>query len=231
MHVFFFVHEDVGISCVACPHLRTIALACPAIFGHVPWLSAIEAVAPEGTNCGRCSCHIHHIDLSLVSPILISGLSASPNVHRYWDIVHPLQSIGGVILGSIGVIGRLCQVSLEEWSLGSILTKGVLKMSLGSEPRISLVVSCMNGFNQQRCFSHVYCTLFNFLVGTRNRCAQHFSQYPGVQAINEHTDSFFIANCIACESTQIFKLACIGVDVWESHLVCIEFLMCLLLAL
>ena len=60
---------------------------------------------------------------------------------------------------------------------------------------------------------------------------QYFSQYPGVQSVNEHTDGFFIADCIARKLTQIFKLACIGVDVWEGHFVCIELLARLLLAL
>ena len=144
-HVLLFIHDDIGIAHVC---LGRVIFLCSTIFGHMSWLATIIATAPEWTDCRCCSPSFCHIGLASSSPVWILTSLASSNVHWYWNIVHPPWCIGGVILRSIRIIGRLSRVLLEEWTLGSILAKGVLEIPLVGEPRVTLVALCTDGFNK-----------------------------------------------------------------------------------
>ena len=116
-----------------------------AVFGHVSRFATVVAGASKLTK--SCCSGVPGICLVLASPVWVLTSLTSPYVHRDGNVIHPPWCIGGIILRSSQIICLLTYVSLEKWPLGTILAKGILKVPLGSEPRVSLVASCTNGFH------------------------------------------------------------------------------------
>ena len=94
--VIFIEVYEVGIATVI-----VMMLPLGAVVGKVPSLSALEACIISHVAWGFLGIgYMSSNCISSSTPPIVRGMG-SVDIHRDWLVIHPLQCVGGVVLGSL----------------------------------------------------------------------------------------------------------------------------------